>query len=144
MPADATPSEVIERLQRAMNSHDLDAFLACTHPDYQSEQPVHPERAFGGREQVGKNWSALFADIPDFRAEMLETAVHEDTAWTEWHWSGTQEDGTALDMRGVTVFRIEGGLIISGRLYMEEVEQGGQDIDETVRHLSGASKRQQS
>ena len=40
-------------------------------------------------------------------------------------------------MRGVTLFRVEGGLITSGRLYMEEVEQAGEDIDETVRRLSG-------
>jgi ketosteroid isomerase-like protein len=132
-----TPREVLDRLQRAMNSHDLDAFLACTHADYQSEQPAHPERGFGGRDQVEKNWSALFESMPDFRAEMLASAVHEDTAWTEWHWSGTREDGSTLDMRGVTIFRIEGGLITSGRLYMEEVEQAGEDIDETVRRLSG-------
>jgi ketosteroid isomerase-like protein len=132
-----TPREVLDRLQRAMNDHDLDGFLACVHAEYRSEQPAHPERGFGGRDQVEKNWAAMFAGIPDFRAEILSTAVEEGTTWTEWHWSGTQEDGTSLDMRGVTLFRIEGGLITSGRLYMEEVEQAGEDIDETVRRLSG-------
>jgi hypothetical protein len=41
---------------------------------------------------------------------------------------------------GVTLFRIERGLITSGRLYMEEVEEAGEDIDETVRRLSGRDR----
>ena len=47
---------VLERLQRAMNDHDVEAFLANVDADYRSEQPAHPERAFGGREQVRENW----------------------------------------------------------------------------------------
>jgi ketosteroid isomerase-like protein len=137
MSARANPREVLDRLQRAMNDRDLDAFLACIHADYRSEQPAHPERGFGGREQVKKNWSALFTGIPDFHADLLDTAVQGDTAWTEWRWTGTRADESALDIRGVTLFRIEGGLITSGRLYMEEVEEAGGDIEEAVRRLSG-------
>jgi hypothetical protein len=132
-----TPLDVVDRLQRAMNAHDLEAFLACTHADYRSEQPVHPERGFGGREQVAKNWAALFAGVPDFHAEVLSSAVVEQVVWTEWHWTGTREDGSALDMRGVTLFTVEGDEIVSGRLYMEEVEGAGEDIDESVRRLYG-------
>jgi ketosteroid isomerase-like protein len=131
------PREVLDRLERAMNDHDLQGFLACIDPDYRSEQPAHPERGFGGRDQVKKNWSAMFDGIPDFHAEPLDTAVQDDRAWTEWQWTGTRADGSALDMRGVTLFRVERGLITSGRLYMEEVERVGEDIDETVRHLAG-------
>ena len=50
---------------------DLDAFLACFQDDYESEQPAHPDRAFRGREQVRRNWSAVFDGVPDFRAELL-------------------------------------------------------------------------
>ena len=120
-----------------MNAHDLDAFLECIHPEYRSEQPVHPERGFGGRDQVEKNWATMFSGIPDFRAEVLESAVDGDTAWTEWRWTGTRADGSSVDMRGVTLFRVEDCLIVSGRLYMEEVEQAGADIEETVQRLSG-------
>jgi ketosteroid isomerase-like protein len=129
--------KVLDQLQRAMNEHDLEALLACIHPDYQSEQPAHPERGFGGRDQVEKNWSALFDGIRDFHAELLDTAVQDDTAWTEWKWTGTRADGSALDIRGVTLFCIERGLITSGRLYMEEVEEEGENIDEAVRRVSG-------
>jgi len=120
-----------------MNAHDLEAFLACIHPEYRSEQPVHPERGFGGRGQVEKNWAAMFSGMPDFRAEVLDTAVDGDTAWTEWRWTGTRADGSPVDMRGVTLFRVEDSLVVSGRLYMEEVEQAGADIDQTVDRLAG-------
>jgi ketosteroid isomerase-like protein len=136
----ASAREVIDRLQRAMNEHDLDAFLACMHEDYRSEQPAHPERGFGGREQVEKNWSAMFAGIRDFRAELIDMVVQDETAWTEWRWTGTRADGSALDVRGVTLFRVEDGLITAGRLYMEEVEEAGGDIDANVRRLSGTDR----
>src|SRR5437773_5724429 len=45
----ATPADVLERLHLAMNRHDLEAFLDCLDPSYRSEQPVHPNRGFGGR-----------------------------------------------------------------------------------------------
>ena len=66
------------------------AFLACFDREYRSEQPAHPSRGFGGREQVEKNWSALFEGIPDFHAELLSTATEGDTVWSEWHSTGTR------------------------------------------------------
>ena len=136
----ASPEEVIERLHVAMNRHDLDAVLACIALDYQSEQPAHPNRGFGGREQVETNWAAMFAGMPDFRAELLSLAIEGETAWSEWRWTGTRSDGTALDVRGVTLFGIEDGQIVSGRLYMEEVEEAGDDIEATVRRFAGQGR----
>lgn len=128
---------VSERLSRAMNAHDLEAHVACFDEAYRSEQPVHPSRTFTGRDQVRKNWSGLFASIPDFRAEILRLAVVGDTEWAEWHWQGTKEDGAPLDERGVTIVGIRDGRIEWGRLYLEEVERAGADIEETVRRMAG-------
>jgi ketosteroid isomerase-like protein len=78
-------TEVLERLRDAQNHHDLDAFVACFHPDYRSEQPVHPDRAFVGSEQARQNWAEVFAGVPDFQAELLRSADEGDTGWAEWH-----------------------------------------------------------
>ena len=43
-------------------------------------------------------------------------------------------------MRGVTVFEIRNGRIVAGRLYMEEVEEAGADIDKTVRRLAEGTR----
>jgi ketosteroid isomerase-like protein len=126
----------LERLHDAMNKHDLEAFVACFAPDYKSEQPVHPNRAFTGSDQVRKNWAAFFEGVPDFHAELLNSAVQGDTVWSEWRWQGTRRDGTPLDIRGVTIFGVEEGQIAWGRLYMEETEVAGVDIDATMQHLT--------
>jgi ketosteroid isomerase-like protein len=132
--------ETVERLHDAMNRHDLEAFLACFDPNYRSEQPAHPTRGFGGRDQVEQNWSALFEGIPDFHAELLATARDGDTLWSEWQWTGSRANESPLDMRGVTLFEIKNDRIVSARLYMEEVEESGAAIDETVRRLAEGNR----
>ena len=137
----AASPDAVERLYKAMNQHDLATFLACFDREYRSEQPAHPSRGFGGREQVEKNWSALFEGILDFHAELLATATEGETVWSEWRWTGTRRaDGTPLNMCGVTLFEIKNGRIVSGRLYMEDVEEAGADIDETVRRLAEGNR----
>jgi hypothetical protein len=90
-----------------------------------------------GRDQVRANWSAVFAGVPDFRADLVATAVEADTLWSEWRWRGTHEDGTRLDMAGVIVCGVQGGTLASARLYVEPVESGGEGIDVAVREMSG-------
>jgi ketosteroid isomerase-like protein len=136
MGTQVSPRSVLERLQTAQNQHDLEAFLDCFDPDYQSEQPVHPDRAFGGREQVRKNWSAMLSSTPDFRSELLRAAIEGDTGWAEWHWFGTRTDGTQFEMRGVTIFKVRNDRITRQRLYMEPVEEAGAGIDAVVRSLT--------
>lgn len=128
--------EVLTRLHQAMNEHDLESFLACFDPEYSSEQPAHPNRGFGGREQVEKNWSAMFEGIPDFRAELIASAADGESVWAEWHWLGHRNDGTSLDLRGMTRFGVKNDRIAWGRLYMEEVEEAGEDIDAAMRRLT--------
>jgi hypothetical protein len=118
-----TSPAVLERLQQAQNSHDLEVFVACFAPDYQSAQPIHPDRAFKGAEQVRKNWSNIFQDIPDFRAELLRSSVDGDTVWAEWYWFGTNRDDTQFAVRGVTIMGIQADQIMWGRLYMEPVQE---------------------
>ena len=120
-----------------MNQHDLKKLLSCVDPAYRSAQPLHPNRGFDGRDQVEKNWTAIFAGVPDFHAELLGGAAEGSAVWAEWHWTGTREDDTPLDIRGVTIFVIEDGRIASGRLYMEQAEIDATDIDEAVGRMAG-------
>jgi hypothetical protein len=68
-------ASVADGLNSAMNARDIEAFVDCFDEDYESEQPVHPDRAFRGRGQVRANWSAIFDGVPDFRAELVASAV---------------------------------------------------------------------
>jgi hypothetical protein len=126
--------EVMNRLLSAMNAHDLDAFVACFAPDYRSEQPAHPDRAFQGSDKVRENWAGVFSGIPDFTADLLlSTTTDDGVEIGEWRWRGIHTDGSPFAMHGVTVMGIDDELIAWGRLYMEVVEEDGADIDQMVR-----------
>jgi ketosteroid isomerase-like protein len=135
------PVDVIDRLCEAQNAHDVDAMAACFHPDYRSDQPCHPRRAFVGVEQVRKNWSGIFAAVPDLAVEVTGLVADPggEDVWTEWRWTGTRADGSPMEMAGVTIFGVREGRIASGRLYMEEVERDGDTIDEAVASTTGRS-----
>lgn len=112
---------VIERLVRAWNAHDLDAFVACFAESYDSRWPIHPDRDFVGREHVRERWSHNFARMADFRADLLAISVTaEGDAWTEWRWHGTRDDGSRFDTQGVVIYSVSNGLIAAARLYLEE------------------------
>jgi hypothetical protein len=129
----------ITRLRDAMNAHDLDAMAALFAPDYRSEQPVHPNRGFGGREQVVANWTAMFRGVPDLQLKVVTETTAGSECWSEWVWRGTYSDGSPFLMKGVTVMGLDDdGLISRARLYMEPVEQDSAPIDEAVRQLSAS------
>jgi ketosteroid isomerase-like protein len=135
------PRALIDRLTAAQNAHDLEGMLACFHEDYGSEQPLFPARTFQGIDQVRANWSALLEDVPDFRAETLRSAVDGDTLFVEIHWTGTKADGAPLEERGVLIMGIRDDRIAWGRLYVDEVEREGPDIDAVVRRMAGTEDR---
>lgn len=128
-------NSMLERLRDAMNSHDAARLAALFAKDYQSAQPLHPGRAFGGREQVLANWSSVFEGVPDFRSELVASSSGGATEWGEWAWRGRHADGSPFAMNGVTIVVVQGGLIAEARLYMEPVELGGGDIHDSVQEL---------
>ena len=127
---------IVPAVAAAMNAHDLDAMVAHFALDYRSEQPMHPARGFDGREQVRKNYSVLFGEVPDFRADVLRHAAVGDELWSEWRMHGTKSvDGSPFEYRGMTVWGVRDGLIAWARLYFEPVEEAGEGIDAATRGL---------
>jgi ketosteroid isomerase-like protein len=124
-----TTRSVIQRLVDAWNRHDLEALLDCFDPDYESTQPLYPDRSFRGRTNVRERWTAQLAHASDFGADLLGIAVDGERAWTEWHWRGHYPDGSARDERGVIVYTVRAGRIVAGRLYMsagpDDMSRGG-------------------
>ena len=102
---------------------------------------MFPARTFQGIDQVRANWSALLEAIPDFHSEILRLAVEGDTVFAEVHWTGTKADGTQLDERGVLIMGVRGDRIAWGRLYVDEVEREGANIDAAVRRMAGTDDR---
>ena len=132
----ATPTSsaraVIDRLLRATNDHDLESLVGCFAPDYVNQTPVHPGRGFTGSEQVGHNWTQIFAAVPDLVAEVGPGAVDDNTIWTEWEMRGRRGDGTPHLMRGVIIFTVTGDQISAARFYLEPVETSSGNVNAAV------------
>ena len=116
-----TENTVLHRMSDAINAHDVDAIVNCFTSDYQGEQPLYPESSFIGIAQVRENWTDLFAQVPDLRATLVASTVHDDFAWAEWHWQGTRTSGSALNLRGVTVSGLRDGIMAWAKIYMEPI-----------------------
>src|SRR5262245_54773340 len=109
----------IDRLVTFTNAHDLEGVVSCFAVDYTLDAPSHPARSFRGNEQVRRNWSQLFAGVPDIRVQLVASARDGGTAWTEWEMAGTRRDGVEHLWRGVFIFGVDGGLIRRGRMFLE-------------------------
>ena len=132
----SSAAALAERLVDATKRHDLLALLDCFTPGFVNETPAHPARSFTGVDQVRKNWSQIFAAVPDLQADVVRQAVEDNTVWIEWEMRGRRADGSRHLMRGVTIFGVAQGRFGSVRFYLEPVEDGGAGIDQAVRaHL---------
>jgi len=124
---------VIERLVRALNEHDIERVVACFAQDYALEAPAHPMRSFRGTEQVRRNWTQIFATVPDISTRVLRSVVDGDAVWTEMEMSGNRRDGGTLLMRGVFIFGVAAGQVRWGRMFLEPVEQSSGDMNALLR-----------
>jgi hypothetical protein len=123
---------MVERLRRAVNTHDLEALASCFALEYRNETPAHPARSFVGRSQARRNWEQIFGAVPDITADVRWIADAE-AVWSEWEMRGTRRDGSPHLMRGVVIFGVEGDEATWARFYLEPVQEGGDNVDEAVR-----------
>jgi hypothetical protein len=134
----AGSGDLVERLCRVTNEHDLHGVGACFASGYRLEMPTHPGRDFIGREQVLRNWGQIFAGVPDIKVD-ARWVTDGDSAWSEWEMRRTRRDGSPHPMRGVIIFQVRDGEFSSARFYVEPVEpvepveQGGIGVDEMIR-----------
>ncbi|MDJ1132864.1 nuclear transport factor 2 family protein [Streptomyces iconiensis] len=126
-------TDVLRRMEKTMNSHDLDAFADCFTEDFRSVLPLHPERSFTGRAQMRSNWAALFAHVPDLVGTVLQSVVDGDQVWSEWEIVGTTVEGEPYLSRGVVILRPSGERIASVRFYLENA-----DADAETGSVAGA------
>ena len=70
----ADGADLVARLLDATNAHDLERLVDCFTETYVNHTPAHPARGFTGRDQVRRNWTQIFATVPDLAARVLATA----------------------------------------------------------------------
>jgi len=125
--------EFLQRLCRATNDHDLDRLVDLFTEDYVSEIPVHPSQSFRGREQVRRNWTQIFAAVPDVGLDVLQAVQVGQTVWSEVQIEGHRVDGAPHLLRGVLILTVDNGRASAVRFYLEPVDLSEQSTDEAVR-----------
>ena len=138
MDSTRTPSELFDELVAATNAHDVDRLVDCFADDYDLTDPVHPARSFTGSAQVRKNWTTMFAAVPDVHLDVQDHVVTDTGFWLEASQVGNRRDGMHLEMPTVFIAAVADGLITSARMYAAPVEPGGPDIDAVFAAMAGA------
>lgn len=114
-----------DNLCKAISTHDLETLVTCFTEDYRCDMPTHPARSFVGQDVVRKNWTGLFARVPDIEARVLRSVQDGDVVWSEWEMAGTAVDGTPFLVRGVVVAHIEDDRVAQANFYLDPVERDG-------------------
>ena len=132
--------DLVERLRKAVDAHDIESLVGCFAGDYRNEWPAHPGRGFVGSEQVRTNWTRMFAGVPDMTARVLRCVVDGDAVWSEWEMGGHRPDGAPQLLRGVIVFGVADEQFAWGRFYLEPVDEGAEGIDAAVGRVVGEER----
>lgn len=128
------PEGPVRRMLTAAARHDLEAMVSQFADDYRNTTPVHPARSFTGSAQVRKNWTALFAGMPDLTLTVHDAATGADgKLWMEWSNRGTRPDGSVQRAAGVAIFTLRDDKIAAAQFYLEPVDQDSGDVNEAVR-----------
>ena len=123
------------RVSAAANTHDVERVVECFTEDYRNEAPVHPSRNFQGRDQVRRNWTAIFASVPDIETRVIRADQVGDQVWSEWEMSGTRVDGEEHLMRGVMRFTVQGEHASAVRFYLEPVDGRDLSTDQALTQI---------
>jgi ketosteroid isomerase-like protein len=129
--------DFVGRLVDVTNAHDVDGIVGCFHDDYVLTAPCHPARSFVGTDQVRRNWTGLFAAVPDLHVAVVSASAESDRVWSEWEMQGTRRDGHPHLMRGVIVFDVLEGRAAAARFFVEPVEADATTADEAIARLTG-------
>ena len=105
---------LLDRFADAWNRHDLDALMAMMTDDCVFQASAGPERdgqRSEGPQSVRTAYAAVFEAFPDAHwANPTHFAV-ANRGVSEWTFTGTQRDGTRVEVTGCDVFTFRDGKI---------------------------------
>jgi steroid delta-isomerase-like uncharacterized protein len=106
--------ELLERFADAWNRHDLDALMSMMTDDCVFEASAGPEvngQRSEGSAAVRAAFAAVFEAFPDARWANPRHFISGNRAVSEWTFTGTQKDGTCVDVNGCDLFTLRDGKI---------------------------------
>ena len=96
------------------NRHDVDRLMTFMADECVFESAAGAEACgtrHAGRERVRAAFAGVFAAYPDVAFRELRHVVAGDRGLSEWRFTGTRADGTAVEVDGCDVFTFRGDKI---------------------------------
>ncbi len=127
-----TARQVLERNITALNTRDIEAYLANQRPDV--EVLVPGGVALHGRDELRRYTEAMWTAFPDGSLAFGDQALAEDVVATEVVFRGTHTGpmltpdgpipptGNRVTLRSASILRIKDGLIASEHIYLDQLE----------------------
>ena len=118
--ASSDTARVVDAFLSAFNRRDVDGIMALMTDDcvYESAAPAPDGTHLVGQQAVRKAWEQLFQGRPDVVFDGEETFVAGDRAVARWIMRWTA-DGKQQHVRGLDIFRVEGGKIANKLAYLK-------------------------
>lgn len=117
MPTTAQLREVMERYAAVVSSKDVDAYAALFTPDAVQVDP-YPTAPNVGRDAIAAFMQRSFDASATMRFEVVELHPVADRAAITFHITVTLEGGSTMHIRGVELFTVtDGGLISAVEAY---------------------------
>lgn len=107
-------TEFLQAFADAWNRHDIDALMSFMADDCAFEASAGPDvcgQRAEGREAVRTAFAEVWATFPDAHWGDARHFVCGDRGVSEWTFSGTRPDGSAVEMQGCDLFRFNDGKI---------------------------------
>lgn len=102
-----TPEEAAQAQLDAYNARDIEAFLACYHPDVEIYRLPGTEPTMRGRDGMRTVYAKLFAETPDLHCELVQRICHDRFVVDQELVTGRGEP-----LRAVAIYEVVDGLIL--------------------------------
>ena len=112
--SDAALLDLLERFADAWNRHDLDALMSMMTDDCVFNASAGPQvegQRSEGRQAVRTAYAAVFAAFPDAHWADARHFIAGDRGVSEWTFTGTQVNGTRVEVNGCDLFAFRGDKI---------------------------------
>ena len=116
-----TPVRVVLAFNDAFNRHEVDEMMALMSKDcvFENTFPPPDGARYEGRAAVAQFWRDFFAASPAARFETEEIFGLGNRCVVRWRYDWTDASGQPGHVRGVDLFKVEGGLISEKLSYVK-------------------------
>jgi len=114
VPAERSPTEVVERCYEIWNEDDLEAFLELTHPEAEyTPSGVFPgmEHFYRGREGIGRWWQTFHEPWSKLKVIPERMVARGDEVAVLVRFEGVGRDGIETTMSFVNEMEVRDGML---------------------------------